>query len=243
MNQHAEVKYEKNGKWIDKSYNYADLQAIWEGIRKPLCDNNLIITHSVSTESDIAKTEDGSVYPYVQVNVSTYVVHVNGQKLSVKMTWNVSDGKIHTLGSMITYLKRYGISAILGIVTEEDDDGGKANDQDAKKTPAKAAEPAKKAQKPAKPAATTNGSAVKPEPTDQQQVAAGLIVKAQIKALQDLRDKHKIDNAHWKMWLNTYYHIISAWKITIKDYPAIEYVLVNEPDTVKSIPLSDDVTQ
>lgn len=235
MNQHAEVKYQKDGRWIDKSYDYADLQAIWEGIRKPLCDNQLGITHEIETNWQ------GGV---CEVMVRTILFHTNGSIIQVAMKWNVLDSKIHTLGSTITYLKRYEISAILGIVTEADDDGGKAQDQDEKgKKPVQNAPQAPAGAQPPK-KEPVKQTTKKANPSDEEQATAGLILTVQVKALQDKRNLHKIPDHKWKAWLFAKYAgIMTAWKIKQVDFAAIDYTLTNNPGEISGFATSDDVTQ
>lgn len=217
MNKRAIVKYEKNGQWQDKSYSYADLSAIWQGIRKPLCDSGLAITHGIKVVP---------VNNYYEVNVSTKLVHtLSGQSLDVDLLWNVSDNKIHTLGSMVTYLKRYGISAILGIVTEEDDDGGRANNDDKpRKEPVKA---------PEKPVTPKPVSAPPTFPTDEQQAQNGLISSAQVKELQEARNQFNVPDTKWKLYLQAAYNINTAWKIKVEWFEAIHSTLVLNTNVIK----------
>lgn len=59
--------------------------------------------------------------------VETIVFHKSGHKISsfYKINFNA---KPQEIGSALTYARRYGLSAALGIVSEEDDDGNNTND-------------------------------------------------------------------------------------------------------------------
>lgn len=94
------------------SYNYADLADIFTAIRKPLQKHGL----SVSQTFD---NGDGCTY------LVTTLLHAEGGSLGGKMPvpW---DGNPQQIGSAITYMRRYALCAILGIVAEEDDDGAGA---------------------------------------------------------------------------------------------------------------------
>jgi hypothetical protein len=176
-----------------------------------------------------------------EVTVSTELLHNNGQELKLEISWYVTDNKIHTLGSTITYLKRYGITAILGIVTEEDDDGHRAQDQEQPR-----GEPRKLAQKPPASApapAKAPVAARKPLPTDAEQIAAGLIANSQVKALQGLRNNFNVPDDKWKLWLTTKYGISTAYKIKITDYPAIEGVLTLNAAEIIGFTASDDAVE
>jgi hypothetical protein len=119
MNKEAKIVFEKNGKWIDKSYRYADLGAIFEAIRKPLSESGLAISQFPSVDQG-------------EVIVQTMLFHTSGQFIKETLKMKPADVKIQSIGSTITYGKRYSISAILGISTEDDDDGsaGNGNDMD-----------------------------------------------------------------------------------------------------------------
>lgn len=67
------------------------------------------------------------------VSVKTIISHVSGHSMSIQIDiptheYTTKDGKVkridaHMIGSAITYGRRYGLSAILGIPADEDDDG------------------------------------------------------------------------------------------------------------------------
>jgi hypothetical protein len=107
-------------------YSYADLADIWEAIRKPLQESGLAICQVIDENTQGAQ-------------LVTILMHSSGQfiKGSIGLSGNL---KIQELGSEITYLKRYALSAILGLVTEEDEDGQIAN-QEPRKTAYKQSAP------------------------------------------------------------------------------------------------------
>jgi hypothetical protein len=82
--------------------------------------------------SQIVSTEEGN-----RVGITTMLMHSSGQYISSFMSLPLDEksGKslAQSAGSIITYLRRYSLSAILGIHTEEDNDGEKKNKQDAEK--------------------------------------------------------------------------------------------------------------
>jgi hypothetical protein len=93
------------------NYNYADLPAIIEIIKPILKKNGL------------------GYYQAVEGNqVKTVVFHVeSGEQItsSAEIPQGVSLGKMNdfqVLGSAITYLRRYSLSAMLGLVTDKDND-------------------------------------------------------------------------------------------------------------------------
>jgi hypothetical protein len=118
------------------SFEYADLSTIDSAINEPLTANGLAVSQLV---------EEPGV-------LTTILLHSSGQFISTRSVLppgNVSDKQ--AIGGVITYLRRYALTAILGIVADEDDDGNYANGNSAQKVAAKpAAKPvAKPASKPA----------------------------------------------------------------------------------------------
>lgn len=92
---------------------YADLAACWEAVRKPLSDNGLAVLQFPSAG-------------YEYIDVETMLVHSSGQWVSQTLRLPVSrdkDGHINAqgTGSAITYARRYGLSAVVGIAPDDDD--------------------------------------------------------------------------------------------------------------------------
>uniref|UniRef100_A0A6M3JIS2 Putative Erf family protein n=1 Tax=viral metagenome TaxID=1070528 RepID=A0A6M3JIS2_9ZZZZ len=114
---------------------YADLATIWEAIRKPLCENGLSI---VQATNDVEN----------KINLTTIILHSSGEWISstLSLTPTISRPKdgdslpVTTttptpqgMGSALTYARRYALSAMLGIASEEDDDGEAASGRGKKK--------------------------------------------------------------------------------------------------------------
>lgn len=93
---------------------YADLNSIWSSARVPLSKNGLAIIQT--TEKD----------PGGQLNLITTLVHASGQWVKSAMPVITTKTDIQSLGSALTYCRRYSLSAICGISTDEDDDGEKS---------------------------------------------------------------------------------------------------------------------
>jgi hypothetical protein len=98
--------------------NYADLTSCWESIRKPLTDNGLSIVQN--GEQGI----DGAA-------ITTTLLHTSGQWISGTISGNPSKNDPQGVGSAITYFRRYGLMAIVGLCPE-DDDGNSASQSEAK---------------------------------------------------------------------------------------------------------------
>ena len=93
---------------------YATLDAIWDTIRSVLNKHGLVIV------------QGGGYVESTVVTVTTRLVHTSGQWFESDYHLPGGDGNKYTpqsVGSAITYGRRYGLSAMLGIASEEDTDG------------------------------------------------------------------------------------------------------------------------
>ena len=90
--------------------HYADLAEIWEAVRPGLVKHGLAV-------AQMPQVNDG-----VSV-MSTLLMHSSGEWLCSNLAIAVAKANDpQALGSAITYSRRYSLSAMLGIVSEEDDD-------------------------------------------------------------------------------------------------------------------------
>ena len=103
----------KHAKKDDKGAfgKYADLASVYEVIRKPLVDNGFSYIHSLTTQ------ENGDHF------VDTLLMHETGGTFKTSLPLIITKRDMQGLGSAITYAKRYGISMIVGLASEEDDGG------------------------------------------------------------------------------------------------------------------------
>ena len=112
---------------------YATLDAIMDAVRPVLAANGLSIVQGAK------ETTEG-------FNVVTMLCHVSGQFISNVVPVPISKQDAQGVGSALTYGRRYGVSALLALATDDDDDGNAAS-----KPPAKP--PARPAAKPEQPKA------------------------------------------------------------------------------------------
>ena len=59
--------------------------------------------------------------------IQTRIIHKSGQYIEDELPMWVKDANPQKVGSAVTYARRYGLCAMLGIVADEDDDGNKAS--------------------------------------------------------------------------------------------------------------------
>jgi hypothetical protein len=92
---------------------YADLASCWEVARAPLAANELAFVQM--TEPD----QGG-------LSLISMLVHSSGEFLRSRLFMPLVQATPQAVGSAITYGRRYGMCALLGIAAEEDDDGNEA---------------------------------------------------------------------------------------------------------------------
>lgn len=93
---------------------YADLASVWEACRKALTENGLSVIQFTKIVGDDRLTV-----------LVTRLLHVSGEAVEGELP--LPAGKnMQEMGSALTYARRYGLSAMVG-VAPEDDDGNAAS--------------------------------------------------------------------------------------------------------------------
>jgi hypothetical protein len=117
----------KDGKNPAFRSRYATLDGIMETVRPALA------AHGLAVVQGVVHPETGEGGRLVGIMVETRLIHTSGEWLASVVPVPVAKGDAHGLGSALSYGRRYGISALLALSTDEDDDGNAA----AKAPPAK----------------------------------------------------------------------------------------------------------
>lgn len=98
--------------------HYADLTSVWEACRAALPEQGL------SVWQDVTNDQYG-------IAVCTRIVHNSGQWFEFgPLVVPLAKQDAHGVGSATSYAKRYALSAAVGVVAEEDDDGNAATRAD-----------------------------------------------------------------------------------------------------------------
>ena len=103
----------KNGSDGSYSYKYSSLGAIIKSVGPALSDCEIARVAGVK--------QDGE-----KIVISTMLIHSSGQWLGCELVFIVKSEDPKKIGSAISYGRRYGLSALCGIASEEDDDGDAA---------------------------------------------------------------------------------------------------------------------
>lgn len=96
-------------------YTYADFPAVMEGCR------DLLTANGIAVMQTFGPAEEKSV------TLITCLMHESGEWRDSWLTLPVPQGTAQAFGSAITYARRYGLMAAVGIVTDDDDDGAHAS--------------------------------------------------------------------------------------------------------------------
>lgn len=99
---------------------YADLSAIWGSCKDILSNHGLCVV----------QTTDRDEYGIALV---TTLIHTSGQWIEGNYPIVTLKQEPQSLGSAVTYARRYALMSIVGIVTDEDDDAENAMDRNGSK--------------------------------------------------------------------------------------------------------------
>lgn len=108
LNSEVKVKT-KTG--LEYKFKYADLSECKRAAKQPLADNELAVCQLIEDD----------------YSIRTILLHSSGQWISSKVRMPSNTADAQSIGSSITYAKRYAFCAILGIVADDDEDANIAN--------------------------------------------------------------------------------------------------------------------
>lgn len=134
---------------------YADLATCWGVAREPLSRNGLAVVQT--TAQGLSETE---IYVPLMLNgrpvlkdglpvevprkqmvitVNTILMHTSGEWISSSMSMPLAKNDPQGVGTAVSYGRRYGLSAILGIVGKDEDDDANAASMPPQTAPARKA--------------------------------------------------------------------------------------------------------
>jgi len=155
---------QKSGENKHLGNQYSTLDDIIAAVRKPLAANGL------SFLQPLVSLEDGALV------LETILMHQTGEWVSSEvavpsLSGNKAVNELQAFGSALTYMRRYTLTAMLGVTSEEDVDGNGASGNGQKPPAKQAAKPQQKKpapkQAPKQPSATPTAPTPEQAPTDQ----------------------------------------------------------------------------
>ena len=114
LNSEVEVETKMGGKY---KFKYADLSECKRAAKQPLAENELAVCQLIEDD----------------YSIRTILLHSSGQWISSKVRMPSNTANAQSIGSAITYAKRYAFCAILGIVADDDEDANIASGNSAQK--------------------------------------------------------------------------------------------------------------
>lgn len=87
---------------------YANLESVWSAARPALCANGLCIIQTTEEMGD-------------KTVLVTMLAHSSGQWIKSRLPLNPSKNDAQGMGSAMSYARRYSLSAMVGVVAEDDD--------------------------------------------------------------------------------------------------------------------------
>jgi len=117
-NREVEVRTRSGGSY---KFKYATLDHIIEHIREPLTKNGLWFTQLIETHEG-------------KYRLVTRLLHESGEAIESHTPLLVSGGNNQEFGSALTYMRRYSLSALLGLAADDDDDGNHADGNESQPT-------------------------------------------------------------------------------------------------------------
>ena len=100
-----------------KEMKYATLASVWDACRASLAANGIAVIQTPGTD------ETGAV------TMTTTLAHSSGQWVRGEMACRPVNATAQSMGSVVTYLRRYSLSAMVGVAPDDDDDGNAASTQ------------------------------------------------------------------------------------------------------------------
>lgn len=114
LNSAVKVRTKTGGEY---KFKYADLSECKRAAKQPLADNELSVCQLIEDD----------------YSIRTILLHSSGQWISSKVRMPSNTADAQSIGSAITYAKRYAFCAILGIVADDDEDANIASGNTAQK--------------------------------------------------------------------------------------------------------------
>lgn len=136
-------------------YAYADLEAVYKQIRPKLKERGFMIMQTVKPtngefrRSDsavpVSKDKEGQItlsgrveWSIPAYNLLTTLVHVSsGREIECELPLVMEDINPQDFGSALTYMRRYSLLVLLGIITDDDDGAQASKSRVQRQAPAK----------------------------------------------------------------------------------------------------------
>jgi len=93
--------------------DYTDLSDVWDVIRVPFATNAIAVCQPPANKVGAST-----------VTVHTMLIHKSGQWMRCSLTCSAAMNNPQSIGSVVTYLRRYGLMGMAGVTSRGEDDDG-----------------------------------------------------------------------------------------------------------------------
>jgi ERF superfamily len=105
---------------------YADLESVWDACRDLLSANGLSVIQLPGKTYFETLEKHGEIMVYTYMSLTTIIAHSSGEWISQEMSVPMSKIDAQGAGSCISYMRRYALASVVGVV-QADDDGNAAS--------------------------------------------------------------------------------------------------------------------
>ena len=101
---------------------YADLESVWDVCRSLLSENGLAVMQFPGDINFVQlEKENGDINIATKMSLTTIISHKSGEFMSQEMSVPVTKPDAQGAGSALTYMRRYALAAVVGVVQADDD--------------------------------------------------------------------------------------------------------------------------
>jgi hypothetical protein len=93
--------------------SYATLASVWDACRSQLAQHGIAVVQAPEAEG-------------ATIHMTTLLLHSSGEWISSTLSVTASKADAQGVGSVITYARRYGLAAMVGVAPGDDDDANAA---------------------------------------------------------------------------------------------------------------------
>jgi hypothetical protein len=93
------------------NYKYAQLDQCWDTIKQPMIKNGFSLIQLPYNDED-------------RIGIHSILLHSSGEKMESRIAIRPQKADPQSLGSLLTYLRRYSLMSIIGLCPVDDDGAG-----------------------------------------------------------------------------------------------------------------------
>jgi hypothetical protein len=194
-------------------YKYSNLEDYWKVVNKPMAENGLAFPINVTDIWRLPdrQTRNGGNEKVVQVQLTGYLLHTSGQRISFICYGEGQDRSDKAIYKAITGGKKYLLANVFGIPTTDDDPERDSDD--------------KRGEDHTKP---SQGN--KAPPRQQEPKPSAAQIKSLLKGLQGAEIKYEV----WAAYRKKFWNADKDSDLSMQQFTAAVQIIKKEPKTIKA---------